>query len=415
MTATRTLGARADGLRPSDLLATFFGLGILFLVAAAVCGLLYGLADWTPGRLLGLHLVFVGGISQLVLGASQFFVGAFLATTPPSRRLVRCQLATWNLGAVLVPVGVAFDEDVAAGVGAPLLVLGLALLVAGLRSMERRSLQTAIWAARWYYACAAFLAVGVIAGAALALDLEWRFGNLLGAHLALNLAGWFGTAIVGTLHTFYPSLTQTRLALPRLQGPAFMGWVAGVAALAGGQAFATDWLALGGWACLAVAALLLATNIALSTHAAERPLALPARLIALAQAFLVAGLAAGFVFAASSGDVLPPVGPERSALAVLLLAGWLGLTVLGSLLHLLSVLVRVRDLTRAFPRAHRRSDVPIAVLAAVGVAGLAAGRLSAADGLVMPAALALGLVYALVMARVLALAFRAARRGPLGV
>ena len=36
--------------------------------------------------------------------------------------------------------------------------------------------------------------------------------------MALNLAGWFGAAIVGTLHTFYPSLTQTQLRLPTLAG-----------------------------------------------------------------------------------------------------------------------------------------------------------------------------------------------------
>jgi hypothetical protein len=28
--------------------------------------------------------------------------------------------------------------------------------------------------------------------------------------MALNVAGWFGTAIVGTLHTFFPSKTFTQ-------------------------------------------------------------------------------------------------------------------------------------------------------------------------------------------------------------
>jgi hypothetical protein len=50
--------------------------------------------------------VFVGGVSQLVLGAAQFFAGAFLATDPPRRELVRVQLVTWNVGALLVAIGV---------------------------------------------------------------------------------------------------------------------------------------------------------------------------------------------------------------------------------------------------------------------------------------------------------------------
>jgi hypothetical protein len=95
--------------------------------------------------------------------------------------------------------------------GAGLLAVGLVAFIAGLHGLRRRSLQRAPWAIRWYEACATFLGVGVLAGILLATGARWTPGHLLGAHVAPNLAGWFGTAIVGTLHTSSPSLTETRL------------------------------------------------------------------------------------------------------------------------------------------------------------------------------------------------------------
>ncbi|MGI8659650.1 MAG: hypothetical protein ACR2LH_01200 [Thermoleophilaceae bacterium] len=406
-------GTAPEGLRPVDLLAAFFGLGIAFLVIAAFVAGIHAAGGWSSGRWLALHLAFVGGVSQLVLGASQFFVCAFLATTPPPRALVRGQLAAWNLGTVLVTAGVTSRSDVMTDAGAALLVIGLVLLVAGLRSMQRRSLQRAAWAGRWYYACAALLALGVLAGALLARGAAWPLGSLLGAHLALNVAGWFGTAIVGTLHTFYPSLTKTRLRFPRLQAPAFAAWVSGAGALACGYGFDTAWLALSGWVGLTLGATLLAVNLLAATRRAPAPLPLPARLVAVGQGFLIAGLLVGLVLALDQGLAAPLVGAERSAVAVLLLAGWLGLTVLGSLLHLLSVLLRARDLTQPHPSPLRDGALP--TLAVLGVLGVAGAQLPSVEPLATPAAAALALVYLLLMARVVRLAARALRHGELSI
>jgi hypothetical protein len=55
---------------------------------------------------------------------------------------------------------------------------------------------------------------------------------------------------------------------------------------------------------------------------AVRPLALPARLLALAQAFLPAGLLLALLATLETGADGPFTGAPRTALAVLLLAGW---------------------------------------------------------------------------------------------
>lgn len=82
------MDGRPRSLRPSDLLAAFFTAGIACLVAGGAVALADALADWPAGRWLALHLLLVGGVSQLVLGAGQFFAGAFLATDPPPRWLI---------------------------------------------------------------------------------------------------------------------------------------------------------------------------------------------------------------------------------------------------------------------------------------------------------------------------------------
>lgn len=391
-------------MRPSDLLARFFAAAITFLVAAVVAGLLgrTGLLD--NGRWLALHLAFLGGVSQLVLGAGQFFVAAFLATDPPSRPLIRAQLAAWNVGTALVVVGVPTQRPGVAVAGAALIAVGLALFAAGLRDMQRRSLQRARWAVRWYYACAGFLGAGVLVGVALDLGLAWPAGSLLGAHLALNLAGWLGTAIIGTLHTFHPSLTRTRLRFARLQGPTFAAWTAGTGTLAIGLAWDVTALVIGGWLALGVAAGLLSANLVASVRVAPRPLSLAAQLVTLAQAFLLAGVTVGLV-GALHGDALAE--PRRGALAVLLLAGWLGITVLASLVHLLGLLGHVRDLSRPRPRARPARDRALVALAACAVGTLAAGQVASAPALRLTGVIAVVLLYGVLGAHVLASAGRA--------
>lgn len=394
--------------RPSDLLAAFFGAGLAMLAAAGgalIASAVDGAWWW---QWLALHLALLGGISQLVLGAGQFFSCAFLATTPPSRQVTAAQLVVWNVGTASVAVGVVAAVGPLVDAGGGLIVLGLLLFASSLRAMQRRSLQRARWAVRWYQASASCLALGALVGVLLAAGVAWRHGSLLGAHLALNLAGWLGTAIVGTLHTFFPSLTGTRLRFERLQGPSFGLWLLGVLATALAAAFAVDPLAVVGWLSLLAAAALLALNLVASLRARSGPLSLPARLVTLAQGFLVAGLGVALVAAILHGAGGPLATSTRPEVAALLLAGWIGLTVAGSLLHLLAVLARVRHVTAGLPPAR-----PVADLAttAVCAAAVAAWTLSEVHGLgsLAPVALAIRLVATLVIAaQILTLAWRTA-------
>ena len=400
-------------MRPSTVLAAFFAPALTCMAAAAVVAALHAAGGSWWLHWVSLHLVFLGGVSQLVLGAGQFFVCAFLATDPPSRRMLAAQLASWNVGTLLVAAGVPTGATAMTSVGGALILVGLALFVTALVAMQRRSLQRARWAVRWYEACAGFLALGALLGVLMAAGVAWRHGSLLGAHLALNLGGWFGTAIIGTLHTFFPSLTQTPLRFPRLQGPTFLLWVAGITVLAGGAAFESRALVAAGWLGLLVAAAMLSANVVASLRVAPRPLGLPARLLAVSHAFLPAGLLLALVTTIESGTMGPFAGEARAALATLLVAGWIGLTVAGSLLHLLAVLGRVRDFRRPLPTPRPGRDRSIAGLGAAAVIALALSHVPGLAALADPAAIALAAAAALIAGRILVLAVRALapRRG----
>jgi nitrite reductase (NO-forming) len=399
---------RRDGdLRPTDVVGSFFVCGIAFLLASAVAGLIQTIAPWPWGSWLSLHLAFVGGISQLVLGASQFFVGAFLATDPPPRRLVRGELLLWNLGAIALAISVPTAAGTAIWLAVGCLVVALGLWSASIAVMWRRSLRRSVWAIGWYCSAALFLGFGVIAGSLLAHGMPWGHGDLLGAHMSLNLAGWLGGAIVGTMHTFFPSLTQTQLRHPRLQGLTFTAWTAGVMALAVGYAWGLDALAIVGWLMLCLGAVGLLANVAACLRGARGPLSLAARVVGGAQPFLLAALLVATVSAIGSGPEQALTGASRCAVGTLLVAGWIGLTVLGSLLHLLAVVIRVRGgFAASMPVARPRLDGAIAALAMVSIAALALAEQAGLDGLHDPARMLLLIVYVVLGARVAQLAGR---------
>ena len=246
---------------------------------------------------VALHLALLGAVSQLILGAAQFFGCAFLATL------------------------------VAAG---------------ALRGP-------------WYQLSAICLAVGVLVDGR---GMPWSHGSLIGAHLALNVAGWPGGAIVGTLHTFFPSLTGTQLRFGHLQRPTLLLWFLGVAALALGAALLSSPLVVVALSQLTAASALLVGNLVASLRARTIALTLPARLIALAQLFLPAGLTPALVAALTEGAYGPLGAAIRPTLAVMLLVGWVGLTVAGSLLHLLAGLARPRHFTITMPAPRPAHGLP---------------------------------------------------------
>lgn len=398
------------GLRPTDFLTVFFAAAMLYLVAGVIVGGLNVFAGIANGRWLALHLIFLGGLSQLVLGASQFFAGAFLATDPPSRIVIRLQFALWNLGTLAIVFGGPFGGAGLTGAGALALAVGLVCFVWGMLQLRRKSLQRMPWSQRWYWAATGFLLTGIVVGDLLSHGGDLYSAKLLSAHMTLNVMGWFGTAIVGTLHTFFPSLCGTGPWPVRRQQVTYVLWVAGIALTAAAFALGVNAFVLAGIGLLLLATVIVLANVVDSLRRAGKKLETPAILVSCGQLCLWAGLVLAAIALPTRDYVLTE--DLRSALGTVLIGGWIGLTVAGSLIRLLGVAAFVRGPMRVHPDTRIPLAGFVVALALASVAALAAAALGI-GWLALPAKLGLVLAFAVLGTRVVSLASRAVRAAPL--
>lgn len=187
---------------------------LLWLVAAAGVVMVH---PWVPvPRWLMVHLLLLGAVTHAILVWSQHFADALLHTVPRpgDRRAQAARLLLLNSGSLLVVVGLPSDVWALVAVGAAAVTAavgwhGSALLVRMRRALPARFAATV----RYYVAAAALLPVGAVLGVLLARGLgDPTHARVLLAHEAVNVLGWMGLTVVGTLVTLWPTMLRTRIA-----------------------------------------------------------------------------------------------------------------------------------------------------------------------------------------------------------
>ncbi|MFE3170270.1 hypothetical protein ACFXPA_28500 [Amycolatopsis sp. NPDC059090] len=108
------------------------------------------------------YLVLVGGIAQIGLGVGQ----ALLSPAPPARLLVVAQVAAWNAGNAAVLGGTLSGATPVVDLGGAVLVVGLALLVLGVRGGSPGG--RARWVRHGFQALVVLLLVSIPVGLVLA-------------------------------------------------------------------------------------------------------------------------------------------------------------------------------------------------------------------------------------------------------
>jgi nitrite reductase (NO-forming) len=195
------------------------------------------------------HLLLLGAVTNAIFVWSAHFTDALLRrrTTAGSRRWQAFRLIALNVGVVTVVAGMVSAAWILTLVGS--VVVGAAAAAHGivLTLQARAALPSRFGATVRYYICASLaLPIGAGLGATLARDpVEPWHGRLVVAHITLNLLGWIGLTVLGTLVTLWPTMLRTliaegaervaRQALPILVGSVV---VTVVGALAGLQALA---------------------------------------------------------------------------------------------------------------------------------------------------------------------------------
>jgi hypothetical protein len=148
-----------------------------FLLAAAALAVVRSVQPCDHGWWLVSYLALVGGVSQLLLGGGRLMLAATRASGRRRRRTPWAELVLWNVGTLLVPVGVLADTAEVVAAGSVVLLVALALFAAASRTpaaagpaLDQRS---HLWA---YRGLVGFLAGSVVVGAGLADALPWQWG-----------------------------------------------------------------------------------------------------------------------------------------------------------------------------------------------------------------------------------------------
>ncbi len=185
--------------------------GVLFwLVALLVVTVTHRFLP-VPNWLL-VHLLLLGAVTNAILVWSTHFSDAVLRATPAQHAVAgqTARLVLLNIGVAAVVAGMTVPAWWAVlgggiAVGAAVLWHGVALGVRMRRALPSRFRPTV----RYYLAAAGLLPFGVAAGIMLAAHVD--HDRLVIAHLAINLLGWVGLTVVGTLVTLWPTMLRTKI------------------------------------------------------------------------------------------------------------------------------------------------------------------------------------------------------------
>jgi nitrite reductase (NO-forming) len=185
--------------------------GVLFwLLALLVVAVAH---RWIPAATwLLVHLLLLGAVTNAILVWSVHFSDAVLRATPGKRgatdQTVRLILLNFGIAAVVAGMMIPAWLAVLAGgivVAAAVIWHGAVLAARLRRALPSRFRPTV----RYYLAGAALLPFGVAAGIVLAAHTD--HDRLVIAHLTVNLLGWVGLTVVGTLVTLWPTMLRTRV------------------------------------------------------------------------------------------------------------------------------------------------------------------------------------------------------------
>ncbi|SIO88639.1 multicopper oxidase domain-containing protein [Nocardiopsis sp. JB363] len=308
---------------------------LLAVCAAASAGPL-GLPSWLP-----VHLFLLGTVTNAIITWTEHFTVALLRLPATSDRHQGVRLAVLNTGVVVLVVGATAALTPFAVVGAVALLGVVVVHTLALARASRGALAGRFaHIGAWYTAAGASFVLGAALGTMMLFDAAGPEvqQRSLAAHVHLNLWGWVGLAVIGSLFTLWPTILRTRIVegagmvARRALVPVLVGLVAGAVGLATGM----RWVALAGIVVYAAGVLVCLVPL-VRTGLRKRPTGAAAWSVAASLVWLLAALVVDVHTLAVHAPhevhaVLQPLLP-------LFLVGFTGQVLLGSLTYLLPVVL----------------------------------------------------------------------------
>ncbi len=222
-----TGGLSLDQAPPLGVPLRFFVTAPLFLALAALLLLVRGpevfASRWTPAALAVTHLITIGFLAQIMIGALlqllPVLVGAKVPAVSGFAAMVHSAL---TIGAVMLAGGFLSGQAGALALGAGFLGLGFLAFIAAAGAALWRvpGARHTAWAMR--LALAALLVTAVLGGVLVwAMTGELRlagFQRWVDVHLAWGLAGWGGLLLIGVASELAPMFYMTQRYPAALRG-----------------------------------------------------------------------------------------------------------------------------------------------------------------------------------------------------
>lgn len=251
---------------------------------------------WVPNSTwLMVHMVTLGLITNSILIWSQHFTEALLKLKLPdeARKTQVGRIYGLNASMIVLMVGIVggiYPLTLLGSTGVGLMVAwhGLNLLLQLRGALPARFDSTV----RFYIAAAWLLPVGATFGALLARNSMTAdlYNRLLLGHETVNVQGFVGLTVVGTLMTLWPTMLRTKMhpVAVQLSKIGLWGMVAGVTVTTLAALFNLRSLVGAGLVIYALALLVIAV-LMVKTCAAKKPLDYPTLSVAAGFAWLIVG------------------------------------------------------------------------------------------------------------------------------
>lgn len=287
------------------------------------------------------HVLLLGAVTNAIVTWTAHFTAAMLHAPNESPRFAALRLAGLNVGVLGVLTGIGHGLPAVTVASATVLAATVVAHLTALIRMGRHGLGGRFTAAaRFYWAAPLALLCGMAAGSVMGVgaDGAWH-ERVYAAHLSLNLLGWVGLSVLGTLFLLWPTVLGTRMVDGAMRAAR-----RSLPLCAAGLALAVTGM-LAGWGPVAAAGLVLylaGTAVSLvpavqawRRRAPERPAAL---MLAAAAAWLLIALGvqtAAALTAATAGDLAERI----SSMLPWFLAGFVVQVLIGALTHLLPMVL----------------------------------------------------------------------------
>ncbi len=224
--------------------------GIFWMVAAVVTAAVHPFA---PGSTwLMVHMIALGVLTHSIMVWSTHFATTLLKTGPrvEGRGPQNRRLILLHVGITAVLVGVPTTWWWLTTAGAGLVVVAVVWHAVSLYRRLRTALPGRFRIVTHYYlTSAAFLPVGAVLGVLLARGYpDGIHSRLLLGHSLVNVLGWVGITVAGTVITLWPTILRARMddASERRAGQALPALAGGLLVALAGALLAWRWLLVAG-------------------------------------------------------------------------------------------------------------------------------------------------------------------------